>query len=164
MGKLTIEQWISNTIEKSKSDWMIAVFKLEGSFTDANGIKRQVLSQQRQFYRALDWTIQSSRRKLKCEISFIPFIGGDPSLGIATHIHAFVEIPPKVEFLAARSVLNDYWQDMPERTFKTAVVPFMWSEMLDKSQALNHIYYCSRYEGFIKGADKVLFELKSCLL
>ena len=165
MHKLTIEQWINDTIVGSESDWMIAVFKVAGIFTDGNGIKRQVVSQHSQFYRAVDWTIQSSKRKLKFnKMKFIPFAGGDSSAGISAHIHAFIEISPQSSFAASRSVLNDYWDDMPRRAFKTAVTPLLWTDKLDKSQAKNHIYYCSRYEGFIMGADKVLVNLKSCHL
>jgi hypothetical protein len=165
MKNLTVEQWINDTIEESESDWIIAVFKAKGTFTDAGGVKRQVVSLKKQFHRSIAWAITASRRKLKCnEMRFVPFIGGSRSLGIAAHIHAFIEIPPSTDYQATRGILNNYWDVMPRRSFKTDVEPILWSEQLDKSRAKCHIYYCSRYENFIKGTDKVLFEMKSCLL
>ena len=165
MNNLTVEQWINDTIEESESDWIIAVFRAKGTFTDAGGVKRQVVNLKKEFHRGIDWTITASRRKLKFnEMRFVPFIGGSRSLGIAAHIHAFIEMQPSSDYHAARGVLNNYWDDMSRRSLKAAVEPILWSEQLDKSRAKCHVYYCSRYENFIKGTDKVLFEMKSCLL
>jgi len=168
-SNIAVSTWISNTLNYSNSDWYIAVFKIEGTYKDDYGISRQVLNQSNlsTFYKSVDWCITTSRRNINCKsMKFIPFIGGDRDEHVAIHIHAFIEIPSHKYKWPLHDSLKRNWHIYASRAFKLNVNDDLWLNILDKSLIENHGNYCMRYEGktFLNGTEKVLFQLKSCLL
>jgi len=99
-------------------------------------------------------------------MKFIPFIGGDSQNEVTPHIHGFIEIPNYEMKWDLNDRLKRNWNSMCRHSFKQEVQSELWLNELDKSRIRNHQSYCMRYEGntFLNGTEKVLFELKTCLL
>ena len=164
-----LEFWINSVVTDSKNRWFISVFKVNGSIKDNSGCNRRVVNQLSlgRFYKAIDWTISSTRRNRNFKtMKFIPFIGGDKESGITPHIHGFIEIPDYEMKWELHDRLKRNWSSMCRHSFKTEVDSELWLNELDISRTRNHSKYCLRYEGntFLNGTEKVLFELDSCLL
>ena len=164
----TTHKWIIDTINQSENDWFIGVFKINGTYVDSSGVKRQLVnsSSLSRFYKTVDWTISTSRRNVNDNtLRFIPFVGGDKESGVSIHIHSLIEIPKDKKWKLHDS-LKKNWSIYTPRSFKCSVKSELWLDVLDKSRIENQLNYCIRYEGgtFLKGTEKVLFELNSCLL
>ena len=165
----TTNEWICNSIKESDTDWLIAVFKIRGHYIDSSGIHRQIVNSSSigKLQKSVDWTIQSLRRKLNSSsMKFVPYIGGDRELKVASHVHALIQVPENQSMQIVATELNRYWSQMTVRAFKQSVVASVWIDQLDKNRVMNHAYYCERYEGQtdLKGSEKVMFEWKSCLI
>jgi hypothetical protein len=166
-----IQRWIGNTLTFSDTDWFIGVFKISGMYKDDYGVYRQIVNESSlsRFYKAVDWTITTTRRKVKTpKMRFIPFIGGNKEFQVSTHVHAFIEIPNKEKYWLLHDTLKKNWNIFPNRSYKgiEKVTSDLWLMNLDKSLIKNHTSYCLRYEGkdFLNGTEKVLFNCKSCLM
>ena len=164
-----IQKWIGSVLTNSTNHWFISVFKINGSFKDDLCCYRKMINELSlgKFYKAVDWTITTTRRnKHNKNMKFIPFIGGDKESGITTHIHAFIEIPNYEMKWELNDKLKKNFNTMCRHSFKSDVDSDLWLNELDKSQIQKHQRYCLRYEGntFLHGTEKVLFELTSCLI
>lgn len=164
-----VHKWIGSVLTSSNSEWYICVFKINDSFKDDFGCSRKMINKLSlgKFYKAVDWTISTTRRnKNSKNMKFIPFIGGDKNKEITPHIHGFIEIPNYEMKWDLHDRLKRNWKSMCRHSFKSDVNCDLWLSELDKTRIQNHQRYCMRYEGdtFLHGTEKVLFELKSCLL
>ena len=164
-----IQKWINNILTQSINQWFICVFKINGSFKDDLGCSRKMINELSlgKFYKAVDWTISTTRRnKYSKNMKFIPFIGGDKEKEINPHIHGFIEIPNYEMKWDLHDRLKRNWNSMCRHSFKSEVDSELWLNELDKTRIQNHQRYCLRYEGdtFLHGTEKVLFELTSCLI
>ena len=101
-------------------------------------------------------------------MKFIPFIGGTKENQIAIHIHAFIEIPCQEQKWPLHDELKKNWQIYTNRVFAKNVElsQELWLQELDTTRSRNHLWYVQRNEGqdFMFGAEKVLYECKSCLI
>jgi hypothetical protein len=159
--------WITQVLTTSTTDWSIAVFKVRPQHCDEI-TERQLLTEDSlpKFYRAIDWTINASREKLKSrKMRFIPFRGGSAQENVAAHVHAFIEIPSERSYEDTESCIKHFYRLMCPRSLKIEVYEDLWMQSLDKSRAKSHVAYCNRYEGysFLVGTEKLLLECKSCL-
>ena len=163
----TISDWLNETLSTSKNDWMIVVFKVGGDFVDNSGRKRQINNSLslNKFIRSVDWTILDLRRRLKSDMKFVSFFGGNEETQVQTHIHSFLEIPKSTNYEFIEKTLTENFDIYSKRNFKTNVESSVWTDRLDMNNYRSHVYYCSRSEGktFKYGNEKVILS-KSCLL
>jgi hypothetical protein len=165
----TIREWINEVLTESDTEWVIAVFKLNGGFMDGSGISRQTINELSfpRMLKSLDWTITTTRRKLGNKtMRFVPFIGGDKESGVNVHIHAFVEIPKNSNVYELNDNLKRYWKMYSEKSLQKSIKSEVWIQPYKKELDKKHTYYVTRYEGnsFMYGDEKVLIECKSFLL
>ena len=101
-------------------------------------------------------------------MKFIPFLGGSKENQVAIHIHAFIEIPCQEQKCPLHDELKKNWKIYISRVFNKSIEisQQLWLQELDKTRSRNHLWYVQRNEGqdFMFGAEKVLYELKSCLI
>ena len=165
----TIREWINEVLSEYDSEWVIAVFKLNGGFIDMSGISRQLINELsfQRMLKSLDWTITTTRRKLGNKtMRFVPFIGGDKEMGVNVHIHAFVEIPKNSNVYELNDNLKRYWKKYSEKSLQKSIKSEVWLRSYKKELGKKHTNYVTRYEGnsFMYGDEKVLIECKSFLL
>ena len=165
-NKLNLD-WIGESLDSSH--FFISVFKVNGRYKDDSGINRQLINKNTlpKLFKTVDWTITTTRRTMKIpRMKFIPFLGGSKENQIATHIHAFIEIPKPSEKWLLHDELKKNWQIYTNRVFAKNVEQELWLQELDKTRSRNHLWYVQRNEGqdFMFGAEKVLYECKSCLI
>jgi hypothetical protein len=161
--------WIGESLDNSQ--WFISVFKVTGRYKDDSGINRQLVNQNTlpKLFKAVDWTITTTRRTMKIpRMKFIPFLGGSKENQVALHIHAFIEIPKPSEKWSLHDELKKNWQIYTNRVFvkNVELSQELWLQELDTTRSRNHLWYVQRNEGqdFMFGAEKVLYECKSCLI
>jgi len=164
-----VQRWIGESLDSSS--WFISVFKVTGRYKDDSGINRQIINKNTlpKLFKAVDWTITTTRRTMKIpRMKFIPFLGGSKENQVALHIHAFIEIPKPSEKWPLHDELKKNWQIYTNRVFAKSVElsQELWLQELDTTRSRNHLWYVQRNEGqdFMFGAEKVLYECKSCLI
>lgn len=165
----TIREWINEVLTESESEWVIAVFKLNGGFMDGSGRSRQSINEMSlpRVLKSLDWTITTTRRKLGSKsMRFVPFIGGDEKTGVNTHIHSIIEIPPHSNIYELSDTLNRYWSEYSAKSVQGDIKSEVWINPMDLDKSRNHLYYVTRFEGdsYSFGDEKVLIQCKSFLL
>ena len=158
--------WIGESLDNSQ--WFISVFKVTGRYKDDSGINRQLINKNTlpKLFKAVDWTITTTRRTMKIpKMKFIPFLGGSKENQVALHIHAFIEIPCQEKKWSLHDELKKNWQIYTNRVFAKNVEQELWLQELDVTRSRNHLWYVQRNEqDFVFGAEKVLYECKSCLI
>ena len=160
--------WIGESLDSSH--FFISVFKVTGHYKDDFGINRQLINKNTlpKLFKAVDWTITTTRRKMKIpKMKFIPFLGGSKENQVALHIHAFIEIPKPSEKWLLHDELKKNWKIYTCRifTFNIEISQELWLQELDTTRSRNHLWYVQRNEqDFVFGAEKVLYECKSCLI
>ena len=160
--------WIGESLDNSQ--WFISVFKVTGRYKDDSGINRQIINKNTlpKLFKCVDWTITTTRRKMKIpKMKLIPFLGGSKNCQVAIHIHAFIEIPKPSEKWSLHDELKKNWHIYTNRIFTKNIElsQELWLDELDTTRSRNHLWYVQRNEqDFMFGAEKVLFELKSCLI
>jgi hypothetical protein len=161
--------WIGESLDNSQ--FFISVFKVTGRYKDGFGINRQLINKNTlpKLFKAVDWTITTTRRTMNQKtMKFIPFIGGTKENQIAIHIHAFIEIPCQEQKWPLHDELKKNWKIYTGRVFDKSIElsQELWLQELDTTRSRNHLWYVQRNEGqdFMFGAEKVLYECKSCLI
>lgn len=161
--------WIGESLDSSH--FFISVFKVSGRYKDDSGINRQLINKNTlpKLFKCVDWTITTTRRTMKIpKMKFIPFLGGSKENQITMHIHAFIEIPCQEQKCSLHDELKKNWKIYTKRVFNKSIEisQELWLQELDVTRSRNHLWYVQRNEGqdFMFGVEKVLFDLKSCLI
>jgi hypothetical protein len=110
------------------------------------------------------WTIGFIKNEFNCgkNLLFLPFWGGEVKTGVATHVHALLEMPAH---------LNDNFEGktqikmnaLAKKAFRSSSSTAFYIEEISKSEHALQAFgnYCMRWEGkqFGSGTDKLITEI-----
>jgi hypothetical protein len=136
---------------QKQCEWVLATFRADGAM--GSGFSRSM--------KALDWTIDDAQRHWKNGklLRFVPYIGGEPSNGVATHIHALVELPSGTSLEDFTERLEDRWGYFVKKVQNREVNASVWTRLYQSGEGEEMLYF-ARYEGptFSMGEEKVMFD------
>ena len=156
-----ITNWITTTIDASPNQWLFLTFRCDGYITNRNNHHHSVWNTGavptiERVKMALSWTITECRRKHDRKMRFAAFVGGEPSIGIFPHIHAFLELPRHTTPDTMTEYLDLIWSKKLVKLLKQPISSSVTSQILNNGKAA--IKYAERYEGltFSMGDEKLI--------
>ena len=156
-----ITNWIKTTIDTSSKEWLFLTFRADGYVINRNNHHHSVWNTGavptiERVKMALGWTITECRRKHGRKMRFAAFVGGEPSIDIFPHIHAFLELPTHTSPDTMTEYLDLIWSKKLAKLLKQPINSSVTSEIKTKGKAA--IKYSARYEGqtFSMGDEKLI--------
>ncbi|CAM8667268.1 hypothetical protein MCEMSE6_00534 [Oxalobacteraceae bacterium] len=156
-----ITNWITTTIDTSSKEWLFLTFRADGYITNRNNHHHSVWNNGavptiERVKMALSWTITECRRKHDRKMRFAAFVGGEPSIGVFPHIHAFLELPTNTSHDTITEYLEMIWSKKLAKLLKQPINSRVTSQILNNGA--DALLYCSRYEGqtFSRADEKVI--------
>ena len=156
-----ITNWILTNLDTSSKEWLFLTFRADEYVTNRNKHRHFVWSNGavptiEKVKTALSWTITECRRKHGRKMRFAAFVGGEPSIGVFPHIHAFLELPTHTTHDTMTEYLDLIWSKKLAKLLKQPIRSSVTSQIL--RNGADALHYCSRYEGqtFSKADEKVI--------
>jgi len=156
-----ITNWVMTTIDASPNQWLFLTFRADGYITNRNNHRHSAWSNGavptiEKVKISLSWTITECRRKHGRKMRFAAFVGGEPSIGVFPHIHAFLELPTNTSHNTITEHLDLIWSKKLTKLLKQPIRSSVTSQLLNNGA--DALLYCSRYEGqtFSRAAEKVI--------
>jgi len=155
MDPNNITHWIRRSIESSSSRWLVLTLRIDGTLVpNGSGTAQSpwnpsLTGGQSKVKTALGWAVTMLRRKMKYEIRFGGYFGGDFAKSVRPHIHAICEVPRSSTTKDMVQSLRMYWQQSVERKFKCYLPTSVYQEKVESTEA--YLRYISRWEGKMFG-------------
>ena len=156
-----ITNWITTTIDTSPNQWLFLTFRADGYITNRNKHRHSAWTNGavptiEKVKTALSWTITECRRKHGRKMRFAAFVGGEPSIGVFPHIHAFLEMPKHTSHHSITEYLEMIWSKKLAKLLKQPINSNVTSQLLNNEKAATK--YSARNEGqtFSMGDEKLI--------
>ena len=156
-----ITNWITTTIDTSSNEWLFLTFRADGYVINRNNHHHSAWNTGavptiERVKMGLSWTITECRRKHDRKMRFAAFVGGEPSIGVFPHIHAFLELPTHTTPDTMTEYLDLIWSKKLAKLLKQTISSSVTSQLLNNGA--DALLYCSRYEGqtFSRADEKVI--------
>ena len=154
------QRGIIEFIQNKECQWLVCTFRVYPK-------NRNLYSKsesQKHIFQTVKWTVGYIKNEFNDgkNLLFLPFWGGEINTGVATHIHALLEMPAytAVDF---KSKTKDKMNALAQKAFRSPAETELFIEQISNSdfelQAFGN--YCMRWEGkqFGAGTDKLITEL-----